>query len=135
MKAFMVVGALALFALLTYNWQSCVFNDPAGELFNKQEWSVVQSASEDFATALPNEKYPSTTSISLGDERFFLIGLLAEDGKSLVWLLANSKGIPRLKVSKTVAPLPISQADFDRLVSATKPNDDVRVYLLALVRR
>jgi hypothetical protein len=62
-------------------------------------------------------------------EKYDMIGVSSPDGNSRIWILANPTVIPRLKVMPSDSKIRISRADFEKIKSAVKLNEETETFL------
>lgn len=132
-RCFLVAAALAFlcFALaLTHVWRNVA--DPRGELFNKNEWSLVQAA---HLRGLHRTSSVAIIPNVLGNPDHDAIVLPRADGQGSVVVLSNANGVPRIKAFLDGPLQHICPADYERIRSTVRLNDDVDALLLALTKK
>jgi hypothetical protein len=106
-------------------------SDPRGELFNKHEWSIVQTLK-----LHPRDATSSGPVITLprvhGDPDYDAIGIRRKDQQGWVWILSNSAGVPRLKLGPHYQLQQICGSDYERIKLDVRLNSDVDTMLKAL---
>lgn len=108
-------------------------SDPAGELFNKREWSIVQALQQ------RSDAYPFTDTVitvpgAMESPEYDAIALPRSDKSGVVWILANAQGIPRVKLVSDAALRQICEEELDRIRAELRLNADVETLLQSLTR-
>ena len=104
---------------------------PEGELFNKGEWSIVQTLQNGPNGVATSESVVTIKNV-FGNPDYDAIGIPRLDGRGSVWILSNAAGIPRIKGTSSNALRHICRSEYEQIKSTVRLNSDVDTMLLAL---
>jgi hypothetical protein len=123
--AFLALLCLAL--ILAHLWRG--ISERESELFNKHEWSVVQTMQLQGLAAVSQVTVMRNV---LGNADYDAIALPRLDGQGAVLMLSNAQGIPRIKILSPAALRRICPADYERIKASVRLNDEISFLLQAL---
>ena len=133
-RCVLVASGLAVLATVlaaAYLWRG--YSHPAGELFNKNEWSVVQGLQLRSKEMEFRDEIRISPNVS-NSGKYDAIGLPRLDGQGWVWVISNAAGIPQIKLVSHEIPRTICQDEFERIEASVRLNADVTSLLRALTR-
>lgn len=101
-----------------------VSKDP--ELANKPEWSALQAVDAEYDKGFADRLRIIK---SFGRNKVDIIGIKSTGDGSPVWILANPRIVPRVKIMPADLKFRISEAEFQKLVAEVELNEETKTLL------
>ena len=133
-RCILAVSGLVLLCIalgVAHLWRN--LSDPAGELFNKSEWSIVQNLQQEADDRNFDNEVKALKEVS-DSPGYDAVGLPRMDRQGWIWILSNAAGIPRIKAVSIETPREICQEEFDRILTTVRLNADVEFFLRAMTK-